>query len=95
MYVIFFYIAFISPFFLPHYPCTFRTDHIGIIVYEVKCSPSITIFARYIMAKTKIATFKFTHLCKMNLFPRAYIPTFRVPLPFRSILLPYSPIVVQ
>jgi hypothetical protein len=61
MYVIFLYIAFISPLFLPHYPCTFRTDYIGIIVYEVKCPLPVTIFARYIMTKTKIAAFKFTH----------------------------------
>jgi hypothetical protein len=84
MYVIFLYIAFISPLFLPHYPCTFGTDHIGIIVYEVKCSPPVTIFARYIMAKTKIAAFKFTHLCKMNLFPIAYIPPIRVLYPINS-----------
>jgi hypothetical protein len=95
MYVIFLYIAFISPFFLPHYPCTFWTDHIGIIVYEVKCPPPVTVLARYIMAKTKIATFKFTHFGKLIFFLELIYPLFECHYPSRSILLPYSPIVVQ
>jgi hypothetical protein len=61
MYVIFLYIAFVSILPLSHYTCTFWTDYIGIIVYEVKCPPTVTIFARSIMAITKIAAFKFTH----------------------------------
>jgi hypothetical protein len=88
MYVIFLYIAFISPLLLPHYPCTFRTDYIGIIEYEVKCPLPVTIFARYIVAETKITAFKFAHFCKMIFFLQFIYPLIE---PLTSILVLYSP----